>query len=363
MTRVGMFTALLAVTLGAESQEPQVQVSGGITAVALYPDDSRIEAGRSVSADLYLQRPFLNGQWLAYIEGNSNLDPGGASTLLIEANADAGSALDPDRDGRIQLSELYYQFSHADGDRLTAGLLDPSSYLDRTRITNDENVQFLGASFVNNPTIAFPDYTLGAVYEKPGSGRRPQLNAVLTSSNGLADNPNLSYSQLIRLRGDDDGAFAALGLGWVSERRLVRVGAWVNTRTHLILAGDGRTMENYGTYLVFGQSWADHAMSLRLGLANEKVSEGSEFAALAYRYRWRDHAIGVGLARTFLSDSIRDPELSDSTHLEVFGRFTINGSIHLTASVQHLRHSGFVAAESDARNSVMVGGMRLHYAF
>jgi len=72
---------------------------------------------------------------------------------------------------------------------LTVGLLDPSGYLDRRRITNDENVQFLGASFVNNPTIEFPDYTLGLVYERPGNAGGPQINAVLTSSNGLIDNP------------------------------------------------------------------------------------------------------------------------------------------------------------------------------
>jgi hypothetical protein len=108
-----------------------------------------------------------------YLEGNSTLDASRASSVLVETNADAGTALDPDRRGRVQLSELNYQLHRPAGRELTFGLLDASGYLDRTRITNDENVQFLGASFVNNPTIEFPDYTLGAVYQSPAAGRRP----------------------------------------------------------------------------------------------------------------------------------------------------------------------------------------------
>jgi hypothetical protein len=357
---------LIAMSVFADvgsAQETGWGFNGGVTAVSLHPRGSQPEAGQTLSADLYLEHQGRNGNWFVYVEGNSSLDKDAASTILIEANTDAGTALDPDRSGRIQISELNYRTGLDDGGRLTIGLLDASGYLDRTRITNDENVQFLGASFVNNPTIAFPDYTVGVVYEHPAAGLRPQLNAVLVSANGLADNPNLSYSQLLRLTDGDDGAFAALGLGWPSERQLIRVGAWVNTRPHAALDGSRNDGTNYGAYAVYGRSWRSHGLNVRIGLANEELVEGSRFASIAYRLRWRQHALGAGVARTYLSPAIDDPNRDDSTQIELFGRFNLTPTLHFTVSIQRLIHSSLVSAASDPRESARVLGARFHVSF
>lgn len=363
---VGLRLALIAVTAFvdiATAQETGWRFDGGVTAIGLRPRDARPEPDQTLSADLYIQREGARGSWLVYVEGNSSLDGDAASTVIIEANADAGTALDPDRNGRIQISEVNYRAKLDDGAFFTAGLLDASGYLDRSRITNDENVQFLGASFVNNPTIEFPDYTIGIVYERPADGARPQLNAVLTSANGLADNPNLSYSQLLQLADDDDGAFAAIGLGWPSTQQLIRIGAWANTRPHVALDGSSKDATNYGTYAVYGRSWGAHGLNIRVGLANDKLTEGAQFASAAYRVRWRQHALGAGIARAFLSSTIDDPGRDDSTHIELFARFNMTPSTHLTLSIQSLVHSGFVSAPSDPRNSAQLAGLRFHVSF
>jgi Carbohydrate-selective porin, OprB family len=352
-----------AVASVAPSLANGVELSGGLTAIGLFPSSAPIADDRTLSVDLNLVQRYEHGQLFAYLEGNSSLDERRASTVLVESNADAGTALDPDRRGRVQLSELNYQLHRPAGRELTFGLLDASGYLDRTRITNDENVQFLGASFVNNPTIEFPDYTLGVVYQSPAVGRRPQINAVLTSSNGLADNPNLSYSQLFQVADAGKGVFAAAGLGWPKETRLTRVGAWINTREHDDVNGLPGGGRNYGMYAVFGQSWRAHAMNLRVGLANEDVTRGSAFVALAYRYRLREHAIGAGIAHTFLSPAVVERLLDDSTHVEIFARLAIAPTMHLSVSAQWLHNSGFHAAPSDPRHSVAVAGIRFHYAF
>jgi len=345
------------------AQEMGWGFNGGVTAVSLNPRGSSAEDDQTLSADLYLQHRGRSGSWLVYVEGNSSLDVDAASTILIEANADAGTALDPDRSGRIQISELNYRTGLDDGAFLTFGLLDASGYLDRTRITNDENVQFLGASFVNNPTIAFPDYTIGVVYERPADGLRPQLNAVLASANGLADNPNLSYSQLLRLTDDNDGAFAAVGLGWPSERHLIRVGAWVNTRPHGALDNSRDNATNYGGYAVYGRSWRNHGLNVRIGAANEQLVEASRFVSVAYRLRWRQHAFGAGIARSFLSPAINDPDKDDSTQIELFTRINLTPTIHFTVSIQRLIHSGLISAASDPRESARLVGARFHVAF
>jgi hypothetical protein len=353
----------LALASAAGGANAAVEFGGGVTVVGLSPSDERIGTDRTLSVDLNLLRATDRGQLLVYVEGNSSLNERRASSVLVESNADAGTALDPDRHGRVQLSELNYRLNRAGGRQLTFGLLDASGYLDRTRITNDENVQFLGASFVNNPTIEFPDYTLGVVYQAPAAARRPQINAVLTSSNGLADNPNLSYSQLIQITEDDKGAFAAVGLGWPGETRLFRVGAWINTSEHDDVNGLADQVSNYGMYGVFGQSWDQHAMNLRVGLANEEVTIGARFVSLAYRYRLGEHAIGAGVAHTFLSREVSDAQLDDSDHVELFGRWAVTPAMHVTVSAQKLRHSGLHAAPGDSRRSVGAIGVRLHYSF
>jgi hypothetical protein len=186
---------------------------------------------------------------------------------------------------------------------------------------------------------------------------------VLTASNGLADNPNLSYSQLIQVTDANKGVFAAVGLGWPRETRLTRVGAWINTRTHDDVTGAPAGARNYGVYGVFGQSWHAHAMNLRVGLANDEVTIGSAFMSLAYRYRLREHAVGIGVAHTFLSPIVVDSVLDDTTHVEVFARLAIAPTMHLTVSAQRLHNSGFHAAPIDPRRCVAVAGLRFHYSF
>lgn len=344
----------------AHAQE--ISVSGGVTAIAIETDDSTIDSDQTLSLDLNVERATATGRWFAYVEANSSLAAAGASNVLVEANADAGTALDPDRNGRIQLSEFNYRWDR-EKDRITLGLLDPSSYLDRSRITNDENVQFLGVSFVNNPTIEFPDYTLGLAFERAANGRVPEINAVLASSNGIADNPNLSYSQLIQVTNNDKGFFGAVGAAWVMQSISFRVGAWFNSRDHETVSGSRSDASNHGVYTVLGLSRGRHGVNLRLGAADDDVTEGARFLALAYRARVGDHGFGVGVARVYLSDQVRDTTLDDTSQIEAFARFNLRSALHLTLSIQRLRNSGFHAQAGDPRRSARLAAVRFHYSF
>ena len=129
------------------------------------------------------------------------------SGRLPEANTDAGTALDRHRNGRIQISEFDYLHRRGRRHALTLGLIDPSSYFDQRRIASDENTQFLGASFTGSPTIAFPDYTPGGVYERTGT-RGVTVRAAIAGSNGLADNPDASCAQPLELDAPGKGLFA-----------------------------------------------------------------------------------------------------------------------------------------------------------
>lgn len=350
------------VVTGASAQDQAIEFSGGLTAIAIATNDKRIANDQTLSIDFNIEKNTSRGRWRAYIEGNTSLDEQGASNLLVEANADSGTALDPDRSGRVQISELNYLLKR-DKDQITAGLIDPSSYFDRSRITNDENVQFIGVSFVNNPTIEFPDYTIGVAMERPATGRLPAINAVVSSSNGIADNTNLSYSQLIQFSDSHKGIFSAVGLGWLSDVSTLRLGAWINTRHHASLDGSETEAINSGLYSVLGRTWQTHSLNFRIGLADRDISQGSEFLAVAYRKRINMHAIGLGVAKIFVSAEAPDSSLDDSLQFEFYGRYQFTSDFHITASVQHLKNSGFQSLPSDPRQSISLLALRLHFAY
>jgi hypothetical protein len=124
---------------------------------------------------------------------------------------------------------------------------------------------------------------------------------------------------------------------------------------------DSSHESNYGMYAVFGHSWQAHALNLRVGFANQDVTEGSRFVSAAYRYRWRNNAVGLGIARTFLSSQIADSTLGDSTQAELFNRLALTAQMHITASLQAFRHSSFMTTRNDPRNSATVIGLRFYY--
>ncbi len=354
---------LSAVSALAAGPALAIDFSGGVTVVGLHAFDAVPVADEvTASADLFATGRAGAGEWLLYIEGNTAIDERGVSTTFAEVNADAGTALDPDRSGRLQISELNYRFDQSPVGAVTIGLIDPSGYLDRTRLTNDENVQFLGVPFVNNPTIEFPDYTLGVAVQRDRDGAAPEVNVVVAASNGLADNPNVSYGQLIDVDARGRGVFVGIGAGWESAVDLVRLGAWANTQAHESF--DGReSADNYGVYAVYGRSMGAHGLSLRAGLANDEVARAAGFTSIAYRYGFHGHALGLGYARTFLSANENAADLDDTSHFEVYLRLALSRGLHVTTSMQRVVHSSFVTDTADPRRNVTVMALRLHYGF
>jgi hypothetical protein len=131
------------------------KMSGGVTSTYQIASDDRVDPEVLASADLVIQRLFKNSDLRLYIEGNSTPGSRGVSAILPEVNTDVGSALNNNRKGRIQISELAYHHVFSDQHELTLGFIDVTGYFDQSRIASDDNTQFLAASFVQNPTIDF----------------------------------------------------------------------------------------------------------------------------------------------------------------------------------------------------------------
>lgn len=341
----------------------QAALSGGLTATWQDSSDARLESESTASADLVFTYEAGPEQWRLYLEANSTPNPQGVSGYLPEANADAGSALDKDNKGRVQVSELNYRYAFNERQVLSGGLLDVSAYFDQSRIASDENTQFLGVSFVQNPTISFPDYTLGLVYEQLMSARTT-LRLGLASSHGISDNPNLSYAQLLDVRAQGHGAFAIGSLTRAAERSLLRVGAWAHTGAHESLDGQREGLYNYGAYLLNGYQFKAQGVSLRLGFARAQVARAAGFIGLSYQYRRPTWVFGLAGARIFASPRApRDSALSDTTHYETYVRYAVGSSAYITVDAQRLRNSNLDASGALFDRQVNVYGLRLTYLY
>ncbi len=355
----------VAVCLGpATATGGDLTWEGGITSVYQHADDDRVDDEWTASADLFITVPQGSGEWLIYVEASTSPDAGGISALYPTANADAGSVIDRDGDGGVQISELNYTFKLSDGRMLMLGLIDPSAWLDRSRIANDENQHFLNGSFVNNATIEWPDYTLGGVFRWLGSETRPEIALVVASSDGLADLPERSYQELLDLTADERGLFIGAGASWLGEHTSARLGTWLRTDDHLVGGRPSDTEMNYGAYAVLGWHAGVHAVSARAGMANDRVSVATRFVALAYERQTPWGLLGAGVARTSLSDNLSSGDLADATDVEVFYRIPIAGdAAHITPSIQYLEYPDLRVSDGTADASAVVAGVRVRWNF
>lgn len=291
-----------------------------------------------------------------YVEGNTSPRSGGVSQGVPFANMDAGTALGADGDGRIQLSELRIAWPLHPRATVHAGLMDLTGFVDVSRISNDENLFFLGQPFVNNPTIIFPDYTVGAALllglpQVP----RGQIALTVASSHGLADNPRASYGELFDLDAPGKGTFVAGRFRWEAEGWEGSVGAWTSSADRSSDIG-AAPLPTHGLYSVLGISSGVHSLNGRIGLA--LGDDGSEpFLGITYLGSVGANALGVGLSKTPALPSFVG---RTAQHAEAFLRRSIRDLVYLTSSVQHLSPDYF--PDGLVSGGIWIFGFRLSAA-
>ena len=345
-------------TLGAQA----VSWSGGATVVGQVVNDPRIRDEIVASLDLFVDVRFGSAFVVAYVEGNTTPFAGGVSQLVGEANTDAGTAVDARRQGRVQLSELRLVWPVAADLRAHAGLMDATGFLDVSRIANDENLFFLAVPFVNNPTIGFPDYALGGAIEGALPAGAPlRVGLTLLSSHGLADNPEVSYGQLLDVGEEGKGVFLGAVVRWVTPGYRASLGAWTSDARHAKVDATGGAGARRGAFSVLGWSRGEHALSARFGVADESVSLARGFASLTYLFASGPAVFGLALGRSFASEAA--PNLDHMTHGEAFFRRRLLGEVFVTASLQHIVNSGFDGSDASVAPRLWLGGIRLSARF
>ena len=325
---------ILAAPLAVTAQEAErvvVRSAASLVGQATGADQTRAEitASADLFADVLLGPTVLH----VYVEGGTTPRRHGVSTRVPFANMDAGTAVGSRGNGRIQLSELRLAWSVGERTVVHAGLMDLTGFLDVSRISNDENLYFLAQPFVNNPTIAFPDYTLGGALltslEALPAGR---LTFSVASSHGIADSPEASYARLLDLDDPEKGVFLAGRFAWEEGHWRGSLGAWGSTGNRVESDPAGQPLPDRGLFSVLGWAGDVHSLDGRFGVARGH-DDSEVFIGVTWLGTLASNAVGIGVARTPGLPHFVDRV---GAHAEAFVRRSVWHTVYLTSSVQWL---------------------------
>ncbi|MCK4789214.1 MAG: carbohydrate porin [Desulfobacteraceae bacterium] len=328
-----------------------------------------------LSADLQKLLGFETGSIYMLVEG------GWPDAEGIDASS-VGSAFGVNADAigneAMLVKELYYQGPvFADNLTLMIGKIDFTGVFDATAYADDECAQFLNAAFVDDPTIPFPEYSLGVV-----------LTYALTDSwyimGGIADAQADSRETGFRTAfGGEDYFFYALETGITPELTSAngampgayRVGMWVDGQDKARFSNGKNYRDDIGLYLSCDQmlykenSDPEDSQGLgvfgRFGYANSDLNPIGNFWSIGLQYQGLiegrdDDVLGVGFAQGIFSDYAGAGYTKNHENaLEVYYNAQITPWLSLSPGIQYIANPGGDKTVSDA----VVFGLRAQMTF
>jgi len=320
-----------------------------------------------VSADLQKLLGFETGTILLHLEGGWPDDEG------IDA-ASVGSVFGVNADAvgndNILVKQLYYEGPVFD-DRFTLmfGKIDFTGVFDASEYADDECSQFLNAAFVDDPTIPFPQYSLGVVLKWDITDSWYLLAGV---ADAQADNRETGFRTAFH---DEDFYFYGLETGITAGNGTYRVGMWVDGQDKARHSNSQNHRDDIGVYtscdrmLYKENSDPQDSQGLgaffRYGWASSKYNELTNFYSLGLQYQGLlagrdDDVLGAGFAQGFFSDDTvaTYPEDYESV-CEVYYNAQVNDWLNISPNLQYIANPGGVKTAKDA----LVFGLRTQITF
>jgi len=280
------------------------------------------------------------------------------------------------------VKELYYQGPvFSDALTIMAGKIDFTGVFDASAYADDECTQFLNAAFVDDPTIPFPDYSLGIV-----------LNWDITDSwylmGGVADaQANGRETGFRTAFYDEDYFFYALETGITPQLNssngampgAYRVGMWVDGQDKARFSNSKNYRDDIGVYVSCDQmvykenSNPEDSQGLgvfgRFGYANSDLNPIGNFWSIGLQYQGLldgrdDDVLGIGFAQGIFSDYAGANDDADYTEnhenaLEVYYNAQVTPWLSLSPSIQYISNTGGDETIKDA----VVFGLRAQMTF
>jgi porin len=287
----------------------------------------------------------------------------------------------------FNIIELWYEQSFFDDTlRIRLGKLDmtggfecrgcPVSF-DGNAYANDENTQFLNGALINNPTIPFPDYGLGAiVFWNPVESWYLSVGAADAQADARETGFNTAF------HGEDHFVYMA-ETGFTPQldsangplQGAYRFGVWYDPRPKAHADAAREYRDDTGFYLSFDQALtkenntADDTQGLgaffRYGYAPGRANDVTQFFSAGFQYQGLfegrdDDVLGVGWAHGAFSDRADTTYTEDhESVVEAYYSAVITPWMLVSPSVQYIANPGGDNTNRDA----VVAGVRVHLVF
>jgi porin len=312
---------------------------------------------------------FIHGEggW-PNIEGIDEVSVG--SALGVNADAIEKSIMD--------VVELYYEGPVFDNAfNLMIGKIDFTGIFDASTFADDETSQFLNGAFVDNPTIPFPDYSLGVVLSF-------DLNNSCYISGGIADAQANGRGTGFRTAFNGENYFfyvletavtAQLNSANGPTQGTYRLGLWYDPQPKVDSDSGRNYRDDVGFYLTCDQVLVKENAKpedsqglgalIRYGYASSKGNDITNFWSSGFQYQGliegRDNdVLGVGFAYGVFSDMASSTYYEDyESAVELYYNIQISPWLNVTPDVQYIANPGGAKGVSDA----IIFGVRTQMRF
>jgi porin len=328
-----------------------------------------------ISADLQKLLGLDAGILFLHLEGGwpdaEGIDPRSVeSTFGVNADAIGND--------HILVKQLFYEGPFFDESlMITIGKIDFTGVFDKNAYADDEITQFLNAAFVDDPTIPFPQYSLGAILTW---NLNDNWYFMAGAADAQADSRETGFRTAFH---KEDYFFYALETGVTAEISsengslpgAYRVGLWNDPQPKANSDAVKNYRDDVGIYTscdqMFHKENTDHqdtqglGVFFRYGYAPSKTNDITNFLSFGFQYQGLfngrdDDILGVAFARGFFCDSA-DAAYSDDYEnaVELYYNAQLTEMFNVSPAVQYITNPGGGNASRDA----VVLGVRVQMTF
>ena len=328
-----------------------------------------------LSADLQKLLGLDAGILFLHLEGGwpdaEGIDPGSIGSVF-GVNADAIG------NDNILVKQLFYEGPFFDESlMITIGKIDFTGVFDKNAYADDEITRFLNAAFVDDPTIPFPQYSLGAVLTW---SLNDNWYIMAGAADAQADNRETGFRTAFH---KEDYFFYALETGVTAELNsdngsmpgTYRLGLWNDPQPKANSDSVKNYRDDVGIYTSCDQMLYKEngdpkdsqgfGAFFRYGYAPSKTNDITNFVSFGLQYQGLlegrdDDVLGLGFARGYFCDSA-DTTYSDDYEnaVEVYYSAQVTEMFNVSPAVQYITNPGGGNTSRDA----IVLGVRVQMTF
>ncbi len=317
-------------TAQTENEHPKLNVEVGTTLMATANNENAAGDEGGMGFDLFTSLPVGRGSWGLLLEAETH----NMADHLSRQGGDFQSH-EPFRSGEAAVAEFHYTFP-ALGGEWSVGLLDSKVHIDGSEVANDDKEQFLGAAFVNNPSIAIPENDLGLAYRREALQHIPGFTLLAMTSEFKRVDSNRSAR----------GLFVAAEAFKPVGPLLARLGAWSRHTSLPIRGGIEREGSESGIFVSLDGHTSGLSWNVRVGKALLARSIEESYFGATLRVPVRQGELGIGLGHSVRDGAALSGGQGSSDYLELFYRFIAFRRVIITPDIHYERTKGIHGGEN-----------------